>query len=143
MYSMIEIRALFGLKRSNTRTPRVEAAMETVVQFPQNSIENQPPDVENGEDRELDRLRQLNKLQERLLDVRAQQHEEQRRERDWLKARIEKLEEKNERDQLLLLSETQMIRKLITTHEERRTPLQLALEWLGFTAPAKPKPAAT
>jgi hypothetical protein len=54
---------------------------------------------------------------------------------EWLRARVEKLEEKGSRDQLLLLSETQTIKALITIQEQRRSPVRLALEWLGFITP--------
>src|SRR5262249_35141276 len=47
-----------------------------------------------------------------------------------------KFEEKSERDQILLLSETQTIRKLMLIQEGRKSPLQMALEWLGIVKPA-------
>lgn len=72
-------------------------------------------------------------LQEKVIAMRESELSEVRRERDWLKERIEKLEHKSERDQLLLLSETQTIRQLLAyREEERRSFVQVALEWLGL-----------
>jgi len=86
-------------------------------------------------DREVTRLRHLCELQEKLLDARDEELRALRSERDWLRTRIERQEEKNDRDQLLLLAETQTIRRLIAVTEERRSPIKLALEWLGFKQP--------
>jgi hypothetical protein len=65
-----------------------------------------------------------------------------RSQRDWLKARVEKLEEKGDRDQVLLLSETQAIRQLIGLQQKRPSALRNLLEWLGLgnseTMPALP-----
>lgn len=82
---------------------------------------------------EAERLRHLVALYEKLLDFKDQQLEELRRERDWLRVRVEKLEEKQDRDQLLLLSETQIVRKMLTLQSERKSPLRAALEWFGVT----------
>ena len=85
-------------------------------------------------ERELTRFRHLVDMQERLLDVYEQQIKDMRRERDWLRQRVERHEEKHDRDQLLLLSETQTIRKLVAHNEQRKSSLQYALEWFGFTS---------
>ncbi len=78
------------------------------------------------------KLRNIISLQEQLLDSRDKELNDLREQRRWLRERIEKLEEKNDRDQLLILSETQTIRKLINVHAERKSTLTLALEWLGL-----------
>ena len=72
-------------------------------------------------------------LFERLLDLREQELADLRRERDWLRNRVEKLEEKGDRDQLLLLSETQALHRLITQYDQKRSPVRAALTWLGFS----------
>ena len=51
-----------------------------------------------------------------------------REERDWLRARVEKLETRSEREQMLLLSESENIRKLIQQTETRKSWLR-ALPW--------------
>ena len=81
---------------------------------------------------EIDRLRNLVTLQERILDLKDAEITDLRSQRDWLRSRVERLEEKSERDQILLLSETQTIRKLVSMHEGRKSALQNVLEWLGI-----------
>ncbi|MBN8547838.1 MAG: hypothetical protein J0M12_00835 [Deltaproteobacteria bacterium] len=86
---------------------------------------------------EIQRLKNLMQLQERILDMKDQQLQDLKEQRDWLQARVEKLEDKADRDQILLLTETQTIRTLINVQQQhkRRSPVRLALEWLGVTAP--------
>lgn len=81
---------------------------------------------------ELDRLRNLVNLQERILDLKDAELLDLRSQRNWLQSRVERLEEKSERDQILLLSETQTIRKLVSLQEGRKSALQNVLEWLGI-----------
>lgn len=91
--------------------------------------------VVEGLDREVQKLKTVSEMHERLLCIREEEIRSLREEREWLRARIEKLEEKGSRDQLLLLSETQTIKALITIQEQRRSPVRQALEWLGFITP--------
>ena len=81
---------------------------------------------------ELASMRTLVEIQEKLLDARDAQLQDIKEQRDWLKSRIEKLELKGERDQILLLSGNQTVRKLIAISEQNRSPMRAALEWLGF-----------
>ena len=94
---------------------------------------------------ELVRLRNLMQIQERILDIRDEQLRKLEEENRWFKTRIEKLEQKAERDQLLLLSESQTVRRLVMLHESRRSPFRAALEWLGLVPtaqlPAPERPA--
>lgn len=53
-----------------------------------------------------------------------------RDERDWLRSRVENLENRSEREQMLLLSESETIRRLVTT-ERKRGFWQRALPWFG------------
>lgn len=85
------------------------------------------------------RLRNLVNLQERILDMKESEIADLRAQRDWLQRRIEKLEEKGDRDQILLLSETQTIRRLVTMQESKRSTVRQVLEWLGLS-PAKQVP---
>lgn len=85
-------------------------------------------------DREIARLKNLVQLQETILDARDAEIRGLKDERQWLRTRIEKLEEKGERDQILLLSETQTIRKLIVVQEKRGAIKQL-LTWVGLLPP--------
>lgn len=86
-------------------------------------------------EREVTKLQNILALQEKLLDIREEEIRSIKGERDWLRSRIEKLEEKNERDQLLLLAETQTVRQLINLQQRKRSTVQLALEWLGLKSP--------
>jgi len=88
-----------------------------------------------GAEIELNKLRSIVSLQEKLLDMRETQLREAKEEREWLRSRIEKLDEKGDRDQLLLLSETQTIRKLVVQSQNKRSPMRDALEWLGVLEP--------
>ena len=85
---------------------------------------------------ELQRLRNLLEMQERILDAKDNEISDLKNQRAWLRERIEKLEEKSDRDQILLLSETQTIRSLIAYQEERRSSSKLSvknlLAWLGL-----------
>jgi hypothetical protein len=86
-------------------------------------------------ERELQKQRTIFEMHERLLLIREEEIRSLKEEREWLRTRVEKLEEKGARDQLLLLSETQTIKALITIQEQRRSPIRQALEWLGFIPP--------
>jgi hypothetical protein len=88
------------------------------------------PQVEG--DHEVLRLRNIVKLQEALLDTKDAELKDLRDERQWLRTRIEKLEEKGERDQILLLSETQTIRKLIVVQEQKKSTIKQLLSWVGL-----------
>lgn len=81
---------------------------------------------------EVVKLRNVITLQEKLLDTKDAEIADLKGQRDWLRARIEKLEEKSDRDQILLLSETQTIRKLISIQEQKRSPMNRLLDWLGI-----------
>jgi hypothetical protein len=91
----------------------------------------------NGTDLEqqVARLHNLVNLQERILDMKESEIADLRTQRDWLQRRVEKLEEKGDRDQILLLSETQTIRRLITMQETKRSAMRQFLDWLGLTPP--------
>jgi hypothetical protein len=84
-------------------------------------------------DHEVARLRNLVNLQERILDMKEGEIADLRAQRDWLQRRVEKLEEKGDRDQILLLSETQTIRRLVTMQESKRSTMRQILDWLGLT----------
>ena len=81
---------------------------------------------------EIQRLRNLVTLQERILDMKESEIQDLRSQRDWLRTRVEKLEEKGDRDQVLLLSETQAIRQLIGLQQKRPSAIRSLLEWLGL-----------
>lgn len=59
-----------------------------------------------------------------------EQLDEIKRERDWLRDRVEKLETHSERDQMLLLAESETVRRLIN-QQKRKSFWAFALPWLG------------
>ena len=109
---------------------------------PEKSLqESSPQDSQttNQSSPDLEKLKSIIRMQEKIIDMREQEINDLRKDRDWLRNRVERYEEKSERDQLLLLSETQMIRKLVNMSQEKKTSnFRLALEWLGLVPP-KPK----
>lgn len=74
-------------------------------------------------------------MQDRLIDRLEREIHDLKNERDWLRARIEKLEEKAERDQLLLLAEAQTVRRLVTMQVQKKNSWRHALEWFGLLPP--------
>ena len=97
-----------------------------------NSPEEHSSSATSSELAEMQRLKNMVALQERILDMKEGEINDLRSQRDWLRTRIERLEEKGDRDQLLLLSETQTIRKLVASQEPRRSTIQHLMEWLGI-----------
>jgi ubiquinone biosynthesis protein UbiJ len=82
---------------------------------------------------ELLRAKKVHEVNERIIEIREQEISQLRDERNWLRTRIERLEEKGERDQILLLSETQIVRQMIEQQEsKKRSPIRAALNWLGM-----------
>jgi DNA-binding transcriptional MerR regulator len=81
---------------------------------------------------EIERLKNLLAIQERMLDSKDDEIADLKNQRAWLRQRIEKLEEKHDRDQILLLSETQTIRSLIAYQESRKSGFRQLLEWIGI-----------
>lgn len=67
-------------------------------------------------------LVQINKqLQQQVQDLKE--------EREWLKKRIEVLESRSEREQMLSLSDSETIRRLIMAQEKKKGLWNLALPW--------------
>ena len=87
-------------------------------------------EVENLK-QEIVKLQSYARLQKKLLEVKEKEISELKQEKDWLKNRIESQEEKNNRDQLLILSETRVIHNLIASNQ-KASPIRAALEWFGF-----------
>ena len=119
-------------------TPMVERVAPTATD-PRELSSSAEPSPSNEE---IQRLKNLVSLQERILDMKESEIQDLRSQRDWLKTRVEKLEEKGDRDQVLLLSETQAIRQLIGLQQKRPSAIRSLLEWLGLgnseTLPALP-----
>ena len=109
-------------------TPMVERIASSTPQTSDTRVQS-----DNGPlNDEIQRLKNLVTLQERILDMKESEIQDLRSQRDWLKTRVEKLEEKGDRDQVLLLSETQAIRQLISLQQKRPSAIRSLLEWLGL-----------
>jgi len=129
----------------------VDARTNSTTTKPEPSVDTSPLEVSSGDDvqNELDRLRALLKNREELLSIKDSEVQDLKDQRDWLQTRVERLEEKSDRDQILLLSETQTIRKLISMQEQRKSGFRQLLEWVGLLpatpsqAPALSGPTAT
>ena len=78
-----------------------------------------------------DAFRTVLKLQEELLADRENRISDLIKERDWLRSRLEKMEEKSDRDQMLLMVESQKVRTLIEKSPPKTGFLKLALDWMG------------
>jgi len=111
----------------------------------QQPVSSAKPELLIRLEQDVRRLKSALELHEKLLDLRESEIGSLKSERDWLRIRIERLEEKGDRDQLLLLSETQVLRQLLTQRdqERRRTPLRAALEWFGLVDERAPAPSSS
>ncbi len=66
----------------------------------------------------LEPFKKVLQLQEELIAQKNSVISDLIKERDWLRARLEKMEEKSERDQMLLMVESQKVRTLIAAPED-------------------------
>lgn len=96
--------------------------------------------AENASDSSVSSGQQVPALaQSELLEINKslrQQVEMLQEERDWLRQRVERLEQRSEREQMLLLSENETVRRLISSreqHADRRSIWRFALPWFGFS----------
>ena len=103
---------------------------ETIEAVEENVSETGSPSEESDE---LQRLRSVSMMQEKLIEIREEQLEELRSEKTWLKSRIEKLEEQAKRDQVLLMTEADTLRRVLA--QQRRSPVRSLLEWCGVVQP--------
>lgn len=148
-FSKQELDALFGLKNEEEQAahpeePALEAPEENyqppsalIERLEVVSTDTQPPAAAVNNplqnfSAEIETLRNLTKIQEKLLDARDDELSDLKQQRDWLKQRIEKLEQKAERDQLLLLSEAQTVKSLVALQASKKSPFRAALEYFGF-----------
>jgi hypothetical protein len=83
-------------------------------------------------EREIAKLKSIVTMQDKLLDMKDAELKDLQEQRTWLHERVERLEEKSDRDQMLLLAETQLVRQMITQRDQKRSPVRAALEWFGL-----------
>lgn len=153
-FSKSELERVFGLtidaessdREFSTDEPTITSTTEIVRDISLHNSENQTAqqhdtaEIERAEqrtpqpslDREVTRLSTIVELQEKYISLKEQELKNLREERDWLRSRIEKLEEKSDRDQLILVSISETNRGLSKAIENRKSPLKSALEWIGL-----------
>lgn len=112
-------------------TPPPDAAANSSESVYQSSNSQTPNRDRQNAEVEIERLKNLLAIQERMLDSKDDEIADLKNQRAWLRERIEKLEEKSDRDQILLLSETQTIRSLLAYQESRKSTFRQFLEWIG------------
>ncbi len=158
LYSVQQLHEIFGTfqEPSTSQTPPIQAAEPDETIGPSCSrdattyytpaeptplvekvsteslVVSTPSTNSSKHEEEINRLKNLVALQERILDMKDSEIKDLRSQRDWLKTRVEKLEEKGDRDQVLLLSETQALRQLIGIQHKRTSTLRSLLDWLGL-----------
>jgi hypothetical protein len=130
-----------GPKSEGSVVPDSQSASHTSVKEDKESVSklttNASESVSIELRLELERLRHVGTMLEKLLEAKDNELVATRKERDWLRTRVERMEEKADRDQLLLMSETQMLRKLLEEKASHRSALRTALEWIGLAEPQK------
>lgn len=83
------------------------------------------------QERTIITLQNVVNLQDRLLEEREANIASLQEQVQWLRQRVENFEQKADRDQLLLLSETQALARLIT-RDRKKSSVQHLLEWVGI-----------
>lgn len=124
-----------GSKEQARETAHAAIERDTVSDVPSDNDDSRTPRANDSVpslELEIQRLHNLLSIQERILDSKDDEIADLKNQRSWLRERIEKLEEKSDRDQILLLSETQTIRRLISLQENRKSPVKQLLEWIGL-----------
>jgi predicted site-specific integrase-resolvase len=86
---------------------------------------------------ERTKLQNVITLLEKMLEIRESEIDSLKRQQQWLETRVEKMEERSHREQLLLLAESETVRKLVV--HQKRSPVRAALEWLGLAESTEPR----
>ncbi len=77
---------------------------------------------------EVNKLRNIVHLQEKILEMKDREILDLQEQRKWLRDRVTRLEEKGERDQILMLAELKTVRELVS---QRKGLLQTISEWFS------------
>lgn len=146
-YLVSELESTFAIKvpikekkEVQKRTPqKVERNIETPTE--DSKSETTQIEVEKIESQSNNnfKLSKVIEMQESILIIKDSQISDLKEQNKWLQERVEKLEDKAEKDQLLLLSESRTVARLIELQRERKGPFKLALEWMGLREEDKSK----
>ncbi len=91
-----------------------------------------------GKEPDSERLTRIVELQEKLLELKDREIEDLKEQRQWLRERVERLEEKSHRDQILMLSESQAIRELMIKEREKKSAMRSFIDWFVGKDDEKP-----
>ena len=125
-----------ALKQENPHLTTVEDILSDKVKIKTEEAENKKEVVNNDSSTISSLLHQSQVANTELIETNKnlrEQLEIVREERNWLRARIEKLEARSEREQMLILAESENVRNLIN-QKKQKSLLSLALPWLGFSS---------
>ena len=109
-------------------TPAPESVQPSTLNVEKQAVTQPTSDVE-----ERERLKHLVSLHERLLEQQEREIADLKEQRSWLQRRVEQLEQKAEKDQILLMTELQTVRQLV---HQKRGLFDVVREW--FTPPQLP-----
>ena len=113
-------------------SPEIKPERASSPDFSQRLFARQLESKIQEAERELVRYKNVSSMQEKLLDIREKEIEDLRSQRDWLKTRVQSLEDQSNRFQVLMLNEMQMTSKLIRLQVEKKSGVARALQWLGI-----------
>jgi hypothetical protein len=122
-------------QQTELKDPPVQPVIErTFYEHTATGVPLEGPDERLTVEEKYQRLRKMLAVQKRLLIAREEELRDLKEQRDWLKGRVEKLEEQGDKDKILLLSETQTIKQLLHMHEPRKSTVRSLLEYFGFVS---------
>lgn len=120
--------------QTNQATESFQNTNSQKISASEPSHNNEQSKAINYLEQEVSKFKRISELQERILDIREQQIQDLKSESNWLRQRIEKLEEKSSREQLILMANTETVRNLLLEHK-RKSTLRAALEWFNIIPP--------
>lgn len=87
---------------------------------------------------EVSRLQKTIEMLDRIIEMKDQNIKDLKSQIDWFKGQIDRLEERSQRDQVLMLTENETIRNLAAVMN-RKSILRQIVDWIGLdSAPVKP-----
>lgn len=151
LYSKRELCSVFRIKAPNviqfTREPTNEPELPNEPEFSEGNValkpEIKPLEITSSSraleslDYENERLRAINAMSDQLLEHLEKRIHDLTKERDWLRAQIESLNEQVSRDQVLLLTQSQTIAEVLSKQLNRPTLFTKIVGLLGFEEKGK------
>lgn len=142
-FSRIELVGLFG-GEEGVESAAESDEEESVGSLLDSDLTLAPPREEDRVtflSRHLVKLSAMIRMQEQLLEMKNREIEDLKHQREWLRSRVEKLDEQSDRDKILLLSEAQTIKQLVMMEQRKRSPWRVVLDYFrpskAIDAPVK------